>query len=119
MPSSTEISRQLSSGVPGLDEVLMGGMTSGGFYLVQGDPGSGKTTVALQFALSRVGAKDRCLYVSITESQADLENAAKSHGWSLDGLDIFDLTSALESHLGVSEPSVYHPSETELGETTQ
>lgn len=114
-----EPSPKIPSGVSGLDEVLMGGLSPRGFYLVQGDPGSGKTTFALQFAINRMSAQERCLYVSLTESRTDLENAAVSHGWSLQGLHIYDLSRTMESPLALSEPSVYHPSETELGETTQ
>lgn len=109
----------IPTGVPGLDHVLMGGFIRGGFYLVQGDPGSGKTTVALQFALSRVKAGESVLYITLTESWADLENASSSHGWSLDGIEVCDLTQSAANLAGESEASVFHPSETELGETTQ
>ena len=60
------------TGVPGLDDVLMGGFRREGFYLLQGDPGSGKTTIALQYALGRVAAGERCLYITLTESRRDL-----------------------------------------------
>ena len=65
--------------VPGLDDVLKGGFLREGFYLVQGDPGSGKTTVALQYVLGRVEAGESCLYITLTESRADLVNACRSH----------------------------------------
>lgn len=109
----------IPTGVPGLDHVLMGGFIRGGFYLVQGDPGSGKTTVALQFARSRVKAGETCLYITLTESLADLENASSSHGWTLEGINVCDLTQSTANLAGESEASVFHPSETELGETTQ
>lgn len=107
------------TGVPGLDHVLSGGLLSEGFYLVQGDPGSGKTTLALQFVLGRKRAGDRCLYISLTESRRDLESACRSHGWSLDGIEICDLSKSAANLAGVPESSVFHPSETELGETTR
>jgi circadian clock protein KaiC len=107
------------TGVPGLDDVLMGGFLREGFYLVQGDPGSGKTTVALQYVLGRVKAGEPCLYISLTESRRDLENACRSHGWSLDGLEVCDLSKSAANLSGEPEASVFHPSETELGETTQ
>lgn len=97
----------------------MGGFIRGGFYLVQGDPGSGKTTIALQFALSRVQAGESCLYITLTESLQDLENASSSHGWTLEGIEVCDLTQSAANLAGESEASVFHPSETELGETTQ
>ncbi len=109
----------IPTGVPGLDHVLMGGFIRGGFYLIQGDPGSGKTTVALQFALSRLKAGESCLYITLTETRADLESTTSSHGWSLEGLKICDLTESAANLAGESEASVFHPSETELGETTQ
>jgi circadian clock protein KaiC len=107
------------TGVPGLDHVLRGGYLRGGFYLVQGDPGSGKTTLALQFVLSRQAAGERCLYISLTESRHDLEGTCRSHGWSLQSLDICDLLQSAANLSGEPESSVFHPSETELGETTQ
>lgn len=99
--------------VEGLDNILLGGFRRGGFYLVQGDPGSGKTTLALQFIHGRVSAGERCLYVSLTESRADLENTCRSHGWSLDGIELSDLTRSLND---ATQASVFHPADTELSD---
>ena len=107
------------AGVPGLDHVLMDGFLREGFYLIQGDPGSGKTTLALQFVLSRKAAGERCLYISLTESRKDLDSTCRSHGWSLEGVDVCDLSRSAANLAGEPEASVFHPSETELGETTQ
>jgi circadian clock protein KaiC len=104
--------------VPGLDHVLMGGFLRAGFYLVQGDPGSGKTTLALQFVIGRMAAAEKCLYITLTESRSDLENACLSHGWTLEGLEVCDLTGSAANLASESEASVFHPSEIELGETT-
>lgn len=104
--------------VPGLDHVLQGGFLREGYYLLQADPGSGKTTVALQYVLGRLRAGEPCLYVTLTESRRDLENACRSHGWPIEGLRVCDLTDAT-AHLNGGGGSVFHPSETELGEITQ
>lgn len=109
----------VSTGVSGLDHVLMGGFVREGFYLIQGDPGSGKTTVAIQYARCRIEAGESCLYITLTESRRDLENACRSHGWSLDGIEICDLTRSAANLAGEPESSIFHPSETELGETTK
>jgi circadian clock protein KaiC len=107
---------RLPSGVTGLDNVLMGGFLKGGFYLVQGDPGSGKTTLALQFVQCQLRDKARCLYISLTESRHDLERTCRSHGWSLDGLELLDLTQTAAS-LNDNPSSIFHPADTELSET--
>jgi circadian clock protein KaiC len=115
----TNDKRFVPTGVPGLDYVLLGGFLREGFYLVQGDPGSGKTTLALQFILGRRQAGDRCLYISLTESRRDLDKTCAAHGWTLDGVEICDLSRSAVNLSGEPESSVFHPSETELGETTQ
>ena len=107
---------RVSTGVKGLDEILLGGLLRAGFYLLQGDPGSGKTTLALQFVQARLEAGERCLYVSLTESRADLENACRSHGWSLDGLELRDLTRSGSDLEVQSQVSVFHPADTELSD---
>jgi circadian clock protein KaiC len=108
---------KLPSGIDGLDNVLEGGFLQEGFYIIQGDPGSGKTTLALQYILSRLRLGERCLYVTLTESRRDLESACASHGWALEGLDLVDLTrsATLEAD---SHASVFHPADTELTELT-
>lgn len=113
MSEEKQSERVVPSNVPGLDHVLMGGFRRGGFYLVQGDPGSGKTTLALQFLQGRMAAGERCLYVSLTESRADIENTCRSHHWSLDGLELLDLTRSLNE---ATQASVFHPADTELSE---
>jgi circadian clock protein KaiC len=113
---STEI---ITTGIAGLDTVLLGGFLRGGFYLVQGDPGSGKTTLALQFVQERLKRGDPCLYISLTESRADLESACRSHGWSLDGLELRDLSRSGSNLEAESQVSVFHPADTELADITK
>jgi circadian clock protein KaiC len=109
---------RLSTGDAGLDHVLRGGFLKAGFYLVQGDPGSGKTTLALQFMQRRLLENARCLYVSLTESRADIERTCRAHGWSLDGLALLDFTQRSAS-LNDNSSSVFDPADTELTETVQ
>jgi circadian clock protein KaiC len=117
---SNERTKELvSTGVAGLDNVLLGGFMAGGFYLIQGDPGSGKTTIALQFVQGRLRAKERCLYISLTESRADLDSACRSHGWSLKDLEVRDLTRSGANLEADSRVSVFHPADTELTDITK
>ena len=75
---------RLCTGIASLDDILLGGLPSGRVYLVEGDPGTGKTTLATQFVLEGKRQGERCLYVTLSESKAELELGAQSHGWSLD-----------------------------------
>jgi circadian clock protein KaiC len=109
----------VSSGIAGLDRILCGGFLREGFYLVQGDPGSGKTTLALQFLMQGAKEGERGLYISLTETRTDLEKAARSRGWSLAGIDICDLTATDLGALRDSQYVIFHPSEVEMGETTR
>jgi len=93
------------TGVPGLDYVLLGGLLREWFYLVQGDPGSGKTTLALQFVLGRRDAGERSLYISLTESRRDIDRTCQSHGWKLDGVEICDLSRSAANLSGEPESS--------------
>jgi circadian clock protein KaiC len=108
-----------SVGIPGLDTVLGGGLPRDRIYLVEGDPGVGKSTLALQFLLTGVAAGERSLYITLSESEAEVRQIADSHGWSLEGLSMFEL-SALEQQLQLdAENTVFRPSDVELTETTR
>ena len=109
---------RISTGVPGLDDILCGGLTPCRLYLLEGTPGTGKTTLSLQFLLAGVAEGQSCLYVTLSETAEELRAAAASHGWSLDGIDVYELVG--ESGLDPdSEQTILHPSEIELGETVK
>src|ERR1051326_6249626 len=84
------------TGIPGLDDILAGGIQPNCFYLVQGYPGSGKTTLALQFLLEGLRLGDSGFYVPLSETKQELDIVAKSHGWSLDDITLLEL-SAIEA----------------------
>src|SRR4051794_17405645 len=83
----------VATGVTGLDTILGGGLPKGRMYLIQGDPGVGKTTLALQFLLEGRRLGERGLYVTLGETRVELEEVAASHGWSLDGIDIVEIST--------------------------
>lgn len=107
----------LSTGTGGLDEVLHGGLTANRVYLVEGDPGSGKTTLALRFLLEGVRLGEPVLYVTLSETREELTAVAASHGWSLEGIDICELLVAEDSLKPESQYTIFQPSEVELTET--
>lgn len=110
---------RISTGIPGLDRVLAGGLPRDRLYVIEGDPGAGKTTLALQFLLDGVARGERVLYVTLSETAEELHEVADSHGWSLKGVDLLELGSLAELLLEEAEYTVYHPSDVELGETTK
>jgi circadian clock protein KaiC len=112
--------KKIPAGISGLDFILNGGLPQNRLYLVQGDPGTGKTTLGIQFLLEGLRQGESALYVTLSESEEELRASAASHGWSLDGIDIVDLTISGEVlGSGDNNYTVFHPSEVELDETTR
>jgi circadian clock protein KaiC len=111
--------RKVTTGIPGLDDVLGGGLSPNRLYLIEGMPGSGKTTLALQFLTAGRLAGERCLYVTLSETQEELEAVVRSHDLSLEGIDVFELASADTPLLVEREQTLLHPWEVELGETVK
>jgi circadian clock protein KaiC len=106
-------------GIDGLDDILLGGFTRDRLFLVEGMPGSGKTTLAMQFLLSGAAAGEPVLYVTLSETADELRAIAESHGWNLDGVHLRELTPS-EDELEASEQNtLFHPSELELVDTTK
>jgi circadian clock protein KaiC len=110
-------SKRAHSGIDGLDEILRGGLPRNRIYLVQGLPGTGKTTLALQFLLQ--GAKDgeRGLYIALSECQDEIQEVALSHGWDLSGIGIFTLSSAQQLVTPENQNTVFKTATVELTET--
>ena len=110
---------RISTGSEGLDDILGGGLDPNRMYLYEGSPGSGKTTLALQFLLEGARQGERVLYVTLSETKAELELVAKRHGWSLEGIEVMELVTPEDSLDPDLELTVLHPAEMELSETTQ
>jgi circadian clock protein KaiC len=110
---------RVSTGITGLDAILANGLAANRIYLVEGAPGAGKTTLALQFLLEGRARGERVLYVTLSETAEELATVVASHGWTLDGIALFELAAA-ESALGSErEMTLLHPWEIELGETVK
>ncbi|HEY1187388.1 MAG TPA: ATPase domain-containing protein [Gemmata sp.] len=109
----------VATGTPGLDDVLGGGFTPNRLYLIEGNPGSGKTTLALKCLLEGARCGEKGLYVTLSETKFELEAVARSHGWSLDGIDILELTASEAELEPDNQNAMYQPSEVELGVTTK
>ncbi len=115
---TTGDSKPASTGIQGLDDVLRGGFPTNHVYLVQGDPGTGKTTLGVQFLLEGMRRGESGMYISLSETGAELEAVARSHGWSLEGISMFEMQSA-EQFSRDSENTLFEPSEVELREVMQ
>jgi circadian clock protein KaiC len=109
----------VATGIGGLDDILGGGFTPNRIYLVEGDPGSGKTTLALQYLFEGRRAGETGMYVSLSETKEELEGVARSHGWTLDGIHCHELLPSDESLLPDAQSRLFHPSEVELSDTTR
>jgi len=109
----------VSSGIEGLDNILRGGFPEKCLFLITGTPGTGKTTLAMQYLLDGVQRGERCLYVTLSESKSEIARVARSHGWDISGLDMTELVPSEQNLSPEAQLTVFNPSEFELGETTQ
>src|SRR4029078_900252 len=109
----------VSTGIAGLDDILRGGLTPNRLYLIEGDPGARKTTLALQYLLEGVRRGESALYVTLAETKDELLAVGQSHGWDLSQVHICELVPSEEKLSAQSELTMFHPSEVELGETTR
>jgi circadian clock protein KaiC len=111
--------KRAKTGVPGLDDILNGGFIPNRLYLIDGDPGAGKTTLGLQFLLEGLRQNEKCVYISLSETKEELLATSNAHGWSLDGIELVELLAEETDLDGESQVTMYHPSEVELTETTR
>lgn len=109
---------QVSTGIAGLDFILQGGLPQGRTYVVQGDPGVGKTTLGLQFVLAGVAVGERVLYVTISQTTAELTEIAHSHGWSLQRVDVLELSRTSVREQLAQRQTILRSEDLELSETT-
>jgi len=107
------------SGIAGLDKVLGGGFSRGRLFLLEGSPGTGKTTVATQFLADGAARGEKCLYVTLSETEEELRESAASHGWNLDGISIFELAPSDNMLDEERQQSLLYSSDLELGEATK
>lgn len=111
--------KRVPSGIPALDHVLKGGFPPHRLYVIEGNPGAGKTTLALQFLLEGVRQGERVLYITLSETNDELTEVTRSHGWSREGIELVELGDIAEQFHEQFDYTIYHPSDVELGETTK
>ncbi len=120
MTVETHLKSKAATGVSGLDDILAGGFSVGNVFLLEGEPGAGKTTIALKFLLTGAEAGERGLYITLSETDSELRAGAASHGWTIgEAIEVFELVppeSLLDSD---QQQSLLYSSDLELGETTK
>lgn len=114
----TDSENLMRTGVAGLDDVLGGGLTPNRLYLLEGTPGAGKTTIALQFLMEGARLGESVLYVTLSETETELQGVARSHGWDLASLHMREMLPTQETLQPEEQYTMFHPSEVELSETT-
>ena len=115
--SPSPLTPHAAIGIPGLDQILQGGLPRDRMHLIEGEPGTGKTTLALQFLLEGRRLGEEGLYVTLSETTEELHHVATSHGWTLDGISTFQLAPIAER--AADEYTLYHPAEIELADLTK
>ena len=111
--------QRIQTGVPGLDHILAGGLPAGSLYLLKGAPGTGKTTLGLQFLLEGARRRERCLYLGLSETRGQLSAIASSYGWSLEGIEIHDMRRLEGADAQRNAYTIFSPSEVELEEISR
>ena len=114
-----ELTDKANFGVAGLDDITKGGLARGRLFLLEGSPGTGKTTIATQFLMAGAKSGERCLYITLSETEDEMRAGASSHGWSLEGIDIFELVPPESLLDEEQQQSLLYSSDLELGETTR
>ena len=118
-PSTHATPERVGTGIDGFDSILGGGLPANRIYLLEGDPGTGKTTFGLQFLLEGVRRGESVLYITLSETKEELRDVARSHGWSVDSFNVFDLAVTEGGTVAETQYTIFHPSEVELGVTTK
>src|SRR5215467_6620297 len=118
-PQVIPSSERCPSGIEGLDDVIPGGLAQGCFHLIQGDPGSGKTTLALQFLLEGVRRGESVFYITLSETRAELLKVTRSHGWSVENIPLLELSAIDQLLRPEAQTTVFHPSEVELNKVSK
>jgi len=118
-PSTTAPPRRVATGVEGLDDIIDGGFPQGHLYLLEGETGTGKTTIGLQFLLEGARRGERGLFITLSSSRQDIEEVAHSHGWSLASLAVCELLPSLAKLQPEEQDSIFHPAEMELEDQSQ